>query len=1583
MRKLRVKKSISFLLVLIMTVSMAPLTVMAEAVTPVVEVSTVKAQPGKMVEVIVSLEDNPGVAAISMNINFNSSLLSLQSVSFGEMFAEDATEPANLNSPVVLSWVGLENVEGDCTFATLTFLVCETAASGQFSEITVSYDWGNIINLDEELVDFDLVSGGVNIVAGVPGDVNGDLVCDVRDLLRLRKYFARWDVETDEVALDVNGDGSVNSKDLLRLRKYFAGWEVEIWYGSISYMRCVHSLTAVSYTAPKCEEDGNTAYWYCEKCCKYFGDSSAATEIALEDTVLAATGHMPVVDEAVPATYTSTGLTEGSHCDVCQKVLVKQEIVPILQRNEWSITYNIAGNDSYLQSIFIENPNQNTYEEGIGVALLEEPVVPGYVFEGWYDGQGSSANRVTQIGTTEARNIKLYAKWSKDTYTIQFVSSLYPIDSITYTADTGAVLPTPSLSNYVFAGWTDEEGNLLSGNIKPGTAKNMTLTANWTSERNKTWTKTQLDAPIIYQDEENNIIYFAYEIGEIQNVPLYTVKDFGYISGDGVTKTQTVTYSTKVGQTETEAYTRAVTNATTASSSWTLSDGWTNSTSINSEYAAEITQTDTSIEERATSETGNWNISNGTSGSQSTTVLASNSKNQQNEVKISNSTTDESKVSSTTKESDSLSATLDTVTKVGVSTTASVENTATVGSKLSAGVSEDGASIGGEISASDSLKTGLSTTVNSETTVGASETATHETERSYSAESSYAKTQGSEAGVTVGGEQLNSTSSTASSSWNSEYSYGGSNTTTNTETTSQAIAKSISEKTGYGEEYIQTGNQSNTQGNTSSSSEENQYSSTVAYSTETEEEVTMTWTTQSTKEGYHRWVKAGTAHVFAVVGYDIADSAYFVSTYSIMDSETHDFEDYSYSDSSYSDNENGVLSFEVPYEVTEYVANLTAGSSGLRVDGDTGIVTEYTGTDNAVIIPEYFVVDNGDGTNKVIKVTGFTENVFKGNTNIKAVVLSDFITEIPAHAFEGCTSLMGVGAKSITSIGESAFKGCVNFYGAYVSSAITTLGPNAFENVYSLFVHAANSDVVKNAVNSGADNILLYLDEMKDGTGVSALRYQELIVPESTLIFVMNGYGSIFNDVTVVSKAKGTIINRADFVSTSGIPLQLYSSEAILNQVTTASPGLGLVMYADTTELGVQGTVKINVSGNNGILSRNLALYQSNDAVVGALQSNGKIFVAGTVDGEKLMSPAPEIIGEDVFDKLLTAYTVTFDPCGGSCNQLNKEVLGGDVVGELPTPTREYYDFDGWFTKAEGGEEVIAESSFAEDTTIYAHWTANTCKLSLDANGGAVDTETILLHVGETVGELPTPTRDYYDFNGWFTTASGGTEITADTLVTDNQDYTVYAQWTQHSVSDWVQASDVPTEAQIVEQKYTYSLTETTSSSSSSMSGWTLYDTQRTSWGTTCGPVYSDPSGSGRNVWSEQYVVSSTHYYRYYHRYGYAYNTSTSSYGYVYGTDSSFTKGERHTIDLTYALSAKGTVVGTTYYGWYSHDGDNYALWFYDYEWDDVNYGTRWYYQDPVYTYYFTRTTSEESSSDPTGEDGVSDVVAWVKYREK
>lgn len=74
--------------------------------------------------------------------------------------------------------------------------------------------------------------------------------------------------------------------------------------------------------------------------------------------------------------------------------------------------------------------------------------------------------------------------------------------------------------------------------------------------------------------------------------------------------------------------------------------------------------------------------------------------------------------------------------------------------------------------------------------------------------------------------------------------------------------------------------------------------------------------------------------------------------------------------------------------------------------------------------------------------------------------------------------------------------------------------------------------------------------------------------------------------------------------------------------------------------------------------------------------------------------------------------------------------------------------------------------------------------------------------------------------------------------------------------------------------------------------------------------------------------------------------------------------------------------MGNNSQGYKYWHGTNYDTYWPLREYDDVSYGTRWYFQDPVYTYYFYRDENKESTSYPSGSN-ISNIQEWVKYRAK
>ena len=143
--------------------------------------------------------------------------------------------------------------------------------------------------------------------------------------------------------------------------------------------------------------------------------------VLVAQQTIAAKGHVAIVDLAVKPTCISTGLTEGKHCGVCNKVLVAQQTISATGNHvyvdgmcttegcgavhsEWvKVTYVLHGG---------ENDERNVELYLIGVyPELYDATREGYVFRGWYDSISYNNKIESLFGVDES--ITLYALWVK------------------------------------------------------------------------------------------------------------------------------------------------------------------------------------------------------------------------------------------------------------------------------------------------------------------------------------------------------------------------------------------------------------------------------------------------------------------------------------------------------------------------------------------------------------------------------------------------------------------------------------------------------------------------------------------------------------------------------------------------------------------------------------------------------------------------------------------------------------------------------------------------------------------------------------------------------------------------------------------------------------------------------------------------------------------------------------------------------------------------------------------------------------------------------------------------------------------
>lgn len=84
-------------------------------------------------------------------------------------------------------------------------------------------------------------------------------------------------------------------------------------------VKAEHSLVYREAVAADCVSEGNTEYWYCTDCGKYFSDEAATTEISLNDTVIAKSAHKTVLNSEISATCSNDGQRAYYKCTVCNE----------------------------------------------------------------------------------------------------------------------------------------------------------------------------------------------------------------------------------------------------------------------------------------------------------------------------------------------------------------------------------------------------------------------------------------------------------------------------------------------------------------------------------------------------------------------------------------------------------------------------------------------------------------------------------------------------------------------------------------------------------------------------------------------------------------------------------------------------------------------------------------------------------------------------------------------------------------------------------------------------------------------------------------------------------------------------------------------------------------------------------------------------------------------------------------------------------------------------------------------------------------------------------------------------------------
>lgn len=382
----------------------------------------------------------------------------------------------------------------------------------------------------------------------------------------------------------------------------------------------------------------------------------------------------------------------------------------------------------------------------------------------------------------------------------------------------------------------------------------------------------------------------------------------------------------------------------------------------------------------------------------------------------------------------------------------------------------------------------------------------------------------------------------------------------------------------------------------------------------------------------------------------------------------------------------------------------------------------------------------------------------------------------------------------------------------------------------------------------------------------------------------------------------------------TGLVTAVGRGETIITARTVTGNASGFYDHIEViqlpTSITVSGVTSIR-TGNTATLTASVQPENANDIRVSWLSDEPDIVsvsdngvVTGLSAGRALISAtsaADQSVAGSIYITVMPAtFTVTFDANLGSCNTSSKVVTLDSAYGDLPTPSRTGYIFTGWYTAGDIQIQNDTTVTTASNHTLYAHWNADTYTVSYNANGGNVTPGNKTVTYDSTYGDLATPTRDYYRFDGWFTASDGGAQVNSSTKVLTATDHTLYAHWTHNGFgtwSEWSTTAVTATENREVEtevrseqtgtqtvyhyKRYLYyhkgnriwmaSYASNWATSQGYTGHWCYHDstTRLTSAGSTDGhSKFTGPSEHGNKYWydestTKQPVYSDVTYYRY------------------------------------------------------------------------------------------------------------------------
>lgn len=148
----------------------------------------------------------------------------------------------------------------------------------------------------------------------------------------------------------------------------------------------------------------------------------------------------------------------------------------------------------------------------------------------------------------------------------------------------------------------------------------------------------------------------------------------------------------------------------------------------------------------------------------------------------------------------------------------------------------------------------------------------------------------------------------------------------------------------------------------------------------------------------------------------------------------------------------------------------------------------------------------------------------------------------------------------------------------------------------------------------------------------------------------------------------------------------------------------------------------------------------------------------------------------------ITEYDIKYNLNGGVNSQYNRTTYTIEQNFDLQTPTKDYYDFKGWYTTSDFDENSklseINSGDKAEDLELWAKWTPTAYNINYAGIEGSTIDAPMSYNIESDDITLPQPERDHYTFDGWTGNGTTTPEKTLTIASGSHGDLEYTANWT-------------------------------------------------------------------------------------------------------------------------------------------------------------------------------------------------------------